>query len=232
MKSFEEPSDPKNTMGNMPIVSAVRSGRQECPVYLFFCQHFMKCVTSSTRWQSNYTTAPMCTFTTCSDEAFAVAVYENNYDRWMDMYKKGNTKTSDVPAKWTNSGQSIKNGQSKKYCGWSQAGIDQYNLNYSYFKTDRQLFRRFDRDNMELWAEAAAGGAAKKAADDEAGGGLEGDEPMHDLPWSNATPAGTSHSGSSEDQAAEEEYQRRYVPPHTDDEHEEEEDEEDEEDEE
>ena len=214
------PVDLKNTLGDMPCVAAVKLGRRDEACYDWWCLHFMKCVTGTNQWQSNYMKKPMYAFTTCSDEAFAAAVYENNYDRWTDMHKKKNTKTSAVAAKWTNSGQSVKNGQSKKFCGWSQAGIDQYNANYKYFKCDRELYRRFDRRNMEMWAQDATS-AEKQAADDEAGGGLEGEEPMHDLPWSNKTPAGTSHSGSSEDRAADKEYAHQTRPRSSDEEEEE-----------
>ena len=67
-------------------------------------------------------------YATVSDEAFAILIFENNFDTWMDMGITKCTKTSKVPRKYTNGGNfkgKIATSQHNK--GWSDAGLHRFN---------------------------------------------------------------------------------------------------------
>ena len=86
-----------------------------------------------------------------SDEAFALLLIENSYERWIDMWENNNKKTSDVPAKYTNAGVSNKDGRTRKYCGWSRPGVTRFNeLNLAVGRS-RQAFPTFDKDLLTAW---------------------------------------------------------------------------------
>ena len=81
--------------------------------YEWFTSNFLPAVVGSRCWNAHYRKDTLSTFVSISDEAFALVCYENNYARWDDMFEKKNTKSSEIGVMWTNSGESIKNGQSK-----------------------------------------------------------------------------------------------------------------------
>ena len=91
----------------------------------------------------------MSTYVTKSDEAFALVVFENNFQRWLDMYNKGNSKTSDVQPKWTNGGKSAKNGRSKMCGGWDEEGINRYNELYQKIDKDRRENPEFEDEFLQ-----------------------------------------------------------------------------------
>jgi len=165
-------------------------------------------VVGTKKWTENHRSLEIREFVTRSDEAFALAVYDNNYDRWRDMHSTGNIKTSAVPAKWTNAGRSLKDGRSKKFCGWSQAGIDAYNANYVGVGRDRARdlthhSERFDVSMKKGWA--AAHGANDTNRGEVNKEGLVGQAPMHDLPWANAPVVAASSSGEDDDEEEDDE---------------------------
>ena len=49
--------------------------------------------------------ALLSTYTTVSDEAFALIVVENNWERWVDMHEQNNFKSSNIMPKFTNAGK-------------------------------------------------------------------------------------------------------------------------------
>ena len=67
-------------------------------------------------------------FTTVSDEALAILIFENNLDTWKDMSEKNITKNSSVAKKYTNGGTS-KGAvtSSRRYQGWSSNGLKRFN---------------------------------------------------------------------------------------------------------
>ena len=74
-----------------------------------------------------------------SDEAFAILIFENNYETWCDMVKRNNTKLSPVIQKYTNGGSSSgKNGSSRRYQGWNSEGIKRFNDLFDLVKADRE----------------------------------------------------------------------------------------------
>ena len=111
------------------------------------------------------------------------------------MFENKNTKSSNITAMWTNSGESIKNGQSKRFRGWALAGIEQYNAYYAAIKKDREENRDFDIALLRKFQEEHHG------PDDVpvvyAPDGLPGVGPAHDLPWA-ANKAATATTSSAE----------------------------------
>jgi hypothetical protein len=53
-----------------------------------WCTHFFPTVTGTYNLKKNASTTHLSNFVTVSDEAFALTVLENFYDRWIDEEKK------------------------------------------------------------------------------------------------------------------------------------------------
>src|SRR5687767_5027195 len=81
-------------------------------------------------------------FISVSNEAFAILIFENNYETWCNMLKQNITKKSTVVHKYTNGGSSTgKNGSSRWYQGWNPEGIKCFNVLFDLVKIDRLLAR-------------------------------------------------------------------------------------------
>lgn len=102
-------------------------------------------------WRSSHLNKPLTTFVTNSDEAFALVVLENNYERWMDMWSKNHMRDSEVPAKYTNAGVSLKDGRTRKYCGWSEDGVNRFNELNAEVGQSRLAFPKFDKQLLATW---------------------------------------------------------------------------------
>ena len=125
--------------------------RRRPKLYGQFCGTFLRCVVGDSVWRGNHLHKPLGDFVTPSDEAFALLLIENSYERWIDMWENDNKKTSDVPAKYTNAGVSNKDGRTRKYCGWSKPGVTRFNeLNLAVGRS-RQAFPTFDKDLLTAW---------------------------------------------------------------------------------
>ena len=112
------------------------------------------------------------------------------------MFDNKNTKTSTISALWTNSGESVKHGQSKIFRGWALAGIKQYSAYYAAIKIDRRKHRDFEVDLLHMFqaeVEHTDGTPTIFAPD-----GLPGTWPAHDLPWSSDVAAITQQDQDAE----------------------------------
>jgi len=89
-------------------------------------------------------------YVSVSDEAFALLIFENNYDRWLDMAIRNNWTTSDVMPLYTtggNASQTPRNLQpnckqkntsrTSMYQGWSVQGIRRFNILYDLVEKER-----------------------------------------------------------------------------------------------
>ena len=166
-------------MFEMTDILTLRSG---VDTYGWFVSQFLPAVVGSRCWNANYRKNTISSFVTVSDEAFALVNMENNYARWQDMFIKQNTKTSEVGALCTNSGESKKNGQSKKFQGWAAAGIEQYNAYYLAVKQDRENNREFDVNLLRQFQDGDNNTSQTEVV--FSNHGLPGIRPAHDLPWS------------------------------------------------
>ena len=109
----------------------------------------------------------MSEFASVSDEAFAILSLENNFDTWMDMGIKSNTKTSTVPRKYTNGGNSqgqVATSQHNK--GWSDQGLHRFNEIFDLVQENRgKAYAQEFEDEFRNWCkEKAEGNKRKKVA--------------------------------------------------------------------
>ena len=75
-------------------------------MYFDFVNYFISAVIGKTKYKRNSCTNLLSKYASVSDEAFAILSLENIFDTWIDMAIRSNTKTSNVPCKYTNGGKS------------------------------------------------------------------------------------------------------------------------------
>ena len=127
-------------------------------MYKVFFDNFLPCVIKKSVFDHQVAVAANDrTLCTVSDEAFALLLLENSFDRWQDIYrlqkgevtpKRGQKRRefeSDVPTRYTKGGRivydkTVKNNDPK---GWSAEGILRYSKLYAMVKEDRKTNRAF-----------------------------------------------------------------------------------------
>lgn len=131
-------------------------GRINKDVYEVFYTRFVPAVVGPDlfrqRIQDNKAKDPC----TASDEAFALLLLENNYDRWLDIFDKNEglpsqrrgdrTKQcdSDIEPKYTRGGIKFSiERESPKAKGWSNEGIERFNVLFKRVKKDRRDHTKF-----------------------------------------------------------------------------------------
>ena len=146
-----------NTSVDYSINSILRQGRRNAKMYKVFFDNFLPCVIKKSVFDHQVAVATNDrTLCTVSDEAFALLLLENSFDRWQDIYrlqkgevtpKRGQKRRefeSDVPTRYTKGGivydKTVKNNDPK---GWSAEGILRYNELYAMVKEDRKTNRSF-----------------------------------------------------------------------------------------
>ena len=146
-------------------------GRQSVDTYTLFFDTFMPCVTKKSSWITQIAKAGIkkdakgvVCLCTVSDEAFALLLMENSFDRWLDLYRQGfgNAKQqqhrrskdrgfhSNVSPLYTSGGikyESTEGAQSFK--GWSDEGRLRFNALFDYVKQDRQANPSFETNWLE-----------------------------------------------------------------------------------
>src|SRR5687767_14558934 len=103
----------------MPV-SIVDTRRKAITMYCDFVTFFVAPVVGKKRFESLCHREPLSNFVTISDEALALLIFQNNYDRWLDMGKNDNWKSSSVRPRYTtggNASQTPKSSTSKKSKG-------------------------------------------------------------------------------------------------------------------
>ena len=97
-------------------------------IYYDFIHYFVSAVIGKMDYKKRLCSFLLSSYATVSDEAFAILSLENNYDTWMDMGLTGNTKTSNVPRKYTNGGKSKGTAATSQHNkGWSNEGLCRFN---------------------------------------------------------------------------------------------------------
>ena len=96
--------------------------------YLFFYDCILRCVVAKMRWKHLVRrNQPIDSLITVSDEAFALLVLENGWEKWTEQYKD---KTTDKKARkerkslYTND---VREGNSS-FDGWKPEGLDRFNM--------------------------------------------------------------------------------------------------------
>jgi hypothetical protein len=134
-----------------------QEGRRKAKMYEIFFYDFLPCVIKKSVFdcQGSIATNDR-TLCTVSDEAFAMLLLENNFDRWQDIYQlqkgevspKGGQKRrefeSDIPIRYTEGGivydKTVKNNDPK---GWSTEGMKRYNGLYAMVKEHHKTNETF-----------------------------------------------------------------------------------------
>ena len=99
----------------------------------------MSSITDKIYFKNNRCEKLLSEFTTISDEALAILIYENNATTWKDMVDKNITKKSEVTKKYTNSGSSnCITASTRQYQGWSSNGMKRFNELFDLVKADRR----------------------------------------------------------------------------------------------
>jgi hypothetical protein len=150
-------------------------GRTNKAAYRVFYTQFVPAVVGPDLFQQRIQDDKSKDPCTASDEAFTLLLLENNYDRWLDIFNKtdGNpaqrrghrTKfcESDIETKYTSGGIKFSNDkEAPKAKGWSEEGIQRFNLLFKSVKDDRQLRPRFIRRLIKKQAEEPKIKAQKK----------------------------------------------------------------------
>jgi hypothetical protein len=153
--------------------------------YTVFFDLFVPCATKKTSWDrriakaltktdSNNKEQCLCTV---SDEAFALLLLENSYNRWLDLFtnNKGPVMQrrgvkqrgfqSDVPTLYTRGGIKYdKTDVTQSVKGWSDEGISRFNELFDQVKKDRAANPGFERKWLEARksAQEEEGATAKK----------------------------------------------------------------------
>jgi hypothetical protein len=121
----------------------------------------MSSVVGNKAWTKQKHKETLSDIATCSDETFLLLTLENNYDRWMSeaswrVANEDKELADHAPkmfpnSKYTNSGKSQKNGQSKRLQGWSRDGYVRFNKLYKRVQNDRLRQANFETELLAVW---------------------------------------------------------------------------------
>jgi hypothetical protein len=157
----------------------ILEGRKNEEAYSAFFEHFLPCATKNTLWDrciaktvSNLISKKDERLCTISDEAFALLLLENSYNRWLDLFlnNKGPVMQrhgvkqqgfqSNVPTLYTRGGiKYYKTDMTQSVKGWSEEGIARFNALFDQVIADRARNPNFERKRLE----------ARKSAQEEEG---------------------------------------------------------------
>ena len=172
-------SKKKEGKAKFKIIDFMR-GREKVEAYRTFFDVFLPCATKKTNWERQISRSDpndeknenmiLCTV---SDEAFALLLLENSYDRWCDLYfnnkgallqrrgKKGRDVESDVAPKYTRGGIKYStNDATGMEKGWSREGKQRFNELYDSVKQDRKKIPSFEKHWLDARREAQTGKTA------------------------------------------------------------------------
>ena len=139
--------------------------RQLENAYFNFVEYFVSSVIGKTCFKQNSCDNLLSHYATISDEAFAILIFENNLDAWLDMGMRKDTSGSEVPRKYTNGGRSKQEvASSQQNKGWSEQGLKRFNELFDKVKENRNApqAKEFE-DNFKSYCEDKASSKKKRA---------------------------------------------------------------------
>lgn len=137
-------------------------------MYFDFTSYFISNVIGKRNFDNRNWQFPLSRYVSICDEAFALLVFENNFDRWLDMAVRDDWTSSSVKPKYTTGGNANQTPKSDKnvslakkgkssstdfsrtegfeendpstamYQGWSMKGIKRFNELYDLVKVERE----------------------------------------------------------------------------------------------
>ena len=134
-------------------------------LYFDFIEFFVSSVVGKIHYKYHKCDKLLSQFTSVSDEALAILIFENNINTWKDMADKNITKNSTVIRKYTNGGSSQGEvASSRKYQGWSSCGLKRFNELFDYVKADcaSSHAKQFELSFQEFCVNGGVSGKSKK----------------------------------------------------------------------
>ena len=127
--------EPPETEESTAVPTPLLFGRT---AYCFFCEHLLKCVTGKKFFERQAMVGLLSDFVEVSDEAYALLLLENAWDRMQDdaanIGRKG--KQSSVLTKYTS--KKPTHTKNQVFAGWSNEGKKRYNQLCLQIESDRQ----------------------------------------------------------------------------------------------
>ena len=132
--------------------------------YFFFYDCILRCVVAKMKWKHLVRrNLPIDTLITVSDEAFALLVLENGWEKWTELHKD---KTTDKKARkkkkslYTND---VREGNSS-FDGWKPEGLDRFNMLVYKVIRDRKSVegKAFDKQYNDGLLQASSAATRKK----------------------------------------------------------------------
>ena len=125
-------------MKNVKLDQIMQLHQSENFAYFDFVEFFVSSVIGKACFKQNCCDNLLSQYATISDEAFAILIFENNLDAWIDMGVRKDTSGTEVPRKYTNGGRSkgeMASSQHNK--GWSEQGLKRFNELFDKVKENR-----------------------------------------------------------------------------------------------
>ncbi len=129
----------------LPLLEQITGGVRRYPEVAFiFFEFFLPGVVGKKKFKNRVEFEHVSKIATVTDEAFAILLLENSWEKWGDELEK-NTKdpTKLIPTKWT----STKN-TGKRYCGWKTDGMEHFNKLHKMVVKDRKMDQRKPLDQQ------------------------------------------------------------------------------------
>ena len=135
--------------------------REEKDAFFVFVQRFVRPTFSSVWKKGQHEATGISSIVTVTDEAFALLVLENNWERWLDINNKSKNKyvpskrgrgdraASDILPLYTNVNCSKVNAGNGGNRGWNETGINRFNELCYMVKEDRNKNSMVDKETFK-----------------------------------------------------------------------------------
>jgi hypothetical protein len=125
--------------------------------WFWFADNVVECVSGKRAWGKEKSTKVLAESVTSSDEAFALLILINNWDKWLAEEEKPPRKTDPM---YTGSTKG-----NKKFQGWSDLGIAKYNELLEKVEQDRDSMRGKEIERAFLQAKSSNSATRKRTSD-------------------------------------------------------------------
>lgn len=127
------PADYEPKYPELPTRQDLLSLRYNEDVFEIFCDEFLRCVVGKLSWRDRVCSDYVSDFSTPSDEALALLILENSWDRWEQIYDMdGDYRKATISTRWTSDSH-----QASPYAGWNLEGRERFNELHQIVIRDR-----------------------------------------------------------------------------------------------
>lgn len=149
----------------MTLKEILQMRKNSTSIYFDFIEYFVSAVVGKMKYKNHCCEKLLSSFTTVSDEALAILIFENNIATWNNMASKNITKNSGVTRKYTNGGSSQGDiASSQRFQGWSCRGMVRFNKLYNQVELDQKSnhAKLFEENFQEYYKNGEVNGKIKK----------------------------------------------------------------------